>query len=193
MFNNLTSNSTACPNCNFPLVPDMFMHIVHHPPSPPPPVTLQTFNEWPGLQLHPALMHMLRPMPPGPPGPPGEPIPRGEPIPPGENARSEFDVNTFFDYRDGEEEMFMEDVISIIQEMTFNTEELPSTPAPPDFLLNNCAKVMLKDPEMCSVCLDDITEGSKLPCNHIFHAACLIPWFQSHNTCPFCRSVMIIE
>ena len=26
-----------------------------------------------------------------------------------------------------------------------------------------------------------------LPCDHIFHQACITKWFEIHNTCPLCR------
>lgn len=29
--------------------------------------------------------------------------------------------------------------------------------------------------------------SKKLPCNHIFHSACLRSWFQRQQTCPTCR------
>lgn len=31
------------------------------------------------------------------------------------------------------------------------------------------------------------TASKKLPCNHIFHTACLRSWFQRQQTCPTCR------
>jgi len=27
----------------------------------------------------------------------------------------------------------------------------------------------------------------KLPCKHIFHDSCILPWLDSHITCPNCR------
>lgn len=44
--------------------------------------------------------------------------------------------------------------------------------------------------EVCTVCHDAFKPGDEvieLPCNHCFHEDCLLPWLQSHNTCPVCR------
>jgi hypothetical protein len=42
----------------------------------------------------------------------------------------------------------------------------------------------------CSICLEDFNEGdieTILPCGHIFHKPCIIPWFKKDNSCPNCR------
>ncbi|ORY34284.1 hypothetical protein BCR39DRAFT_193603 [Naematelia encephala] len=47
----------------------------------------------------------------------------------------------------------------------------------------------------CGICLegaevneaDESTGVKRLPCNHLFHEACLEPWFASKHTCPTCR------
>ncbi|XP_068090156.1 E3 ubiquitin-protein ligase RNF126 isoform X2 [Hyperolius riggenbachi] len=42
----------------------------------------------------------------------------------------------------------------------------------------------------CSVCREDYTVGEsvrQLPCNHLFHNDCIIPWLEQHDTCPVCR------
>ncbi|BEJ15250.1 hypothetical protein CspHIS471_0410170 [Cutaneotrichosporon sp. HIS471] len=43
----------------------------------------------------------------------------------------------------------------------------------------------------CGVCLEGIDVGETvkaLPCNHLFHEACLQPWFTNHHhNCPTCR------
>lgn len=48
----------------------------------------------------------------------------------------------------------------------------------------------------CSICIEELTvvaggeENTKvvaLPCVHVFHARCLLPWFETKSTCPSCR------
>ncbi|KAJ4943917.1 hypothetical protein JOQ06_006410 [Pogonophryne albipinna] len=42
----------------------------------------------------------------------------------------------------------------------------------------------------CSVCKDDYSVGEivrQLPCNHMFHNDCIVPWLEQHDTCPVCR------
>jgi len=42
----------------------------------------------------------------------------------------------------------------------------------------------------CIICREEMVPGpsaKKLPCGHIFHAACLRSWFQRQQTCPTCR------
>ena len=44
----------------------------------------------------------------------------------------------------------------------------------------------------CGVCQDEIEDTQKddlleLPCKHIYHKDCILPWFDKSNTCPICR------
>jgi len=43
----------------------------------------------------------------------------------------------------------------------------------------------------CAVCQDQIKEEEniiELPCGHLFHKDCLVPWLERHANCPVCRS-----
>jgi hypothetical protein len=54
----------------------------------------------------------------------------------------------------------------------------------------------LEQDVQCAVCQDDITGRSlyrQLPCNHIFHATCIDPWIERSNTCPLCRSPILVD
>mmetsp|Transcript_2204 Transcript_2204/g.3671 ORF Transcript_2204/g.3671 Transcript_2204/m.3671 type:complete len:384 (+) Transcript_2204:180-1331(+) len=42
----------------------------------------------------------------------------------------------------------------------------------------------------CPVCLDEMKVRDvvkRLPCKHMFHPNCVIPWLERHNSCPTCR------
>ncbi|KAA8520303.1 hypothetical protein F0562_014559 [Nyssa sinensis] len=43
---------------------------------------------------------------------------------------------------------------------------------------------------LCAVCKDQFVidvEVKQLPCKHMYHSDCILPWFLQHNSCPVCR------
>jgi hypothetical protein len=44
--------------------------------------------------------------------------------------------------------------------------------------------------DLCGICCDKLTDGIvllKLPCGHIYHLCCIVPWLRTCCTCPECR------
>uniref|UniRef100_A0A0D9XKW0 RING-type E3 ubiquitin transferase n=1 Tax=Leersia perrieri TaxID=77586 RepID=A0A0D9XKW0_9ORYZ len=59
----------------------------------------------------------------------------------------------------------------------------------PDVIVTD-AMVAATDGAECAVCKEDFSpgEGAKqMPCKHIYHADCIMPWLDLHNSCPICR------
>ena len=48
----------------------------------------------------------------------------------------------------------------------------------------------------CAVCIEEYSEGDKLrqlPCGHVFHTECIVPWLtERHISCPLCKSDVIL-
>ncbi|CAM6019788.1 unnamed protein product [Sphagnum balticum] len=49
------------------------------------------------------------------------------------------------------------------------------------------------DAAHCAVCKDEFEMGfpvRQMPCKHMYHAECIMPWLAQHNSCPVCRYEM---
>ncbi|XP_068638009.1 uncharacterized protein [Aristolochia californica] len=73
---------------------------------------------------------------------------------------------------------------------------LKSSPPTAKSVIDNLPSVLLteedvgNDNTLCAVCKDAICQeerAKKLPCSHLYHGDCIIPWLKISNTCPVCR------
>lgn len=47
-----------------------------------------------------------------------------------------------------------------------------------------------QDALVCAICKDSLTAGTvvnQLPCSHLYHNYCILPWLSARSTCPLCR------
>ncbi|CAA7048371.1 unnamed protein product [Microthlaspi erraticum] len=62
------------------------------------------------------------------------------------------------------------------------TDALPTVKVTKDMLQS--------ETNQCAVCMDEFEDGieaKQMPCKHVYHHDCLLPWLQLHNSCPVCR------
>ncbi|KAK8961895.1 E3 ubiquitin-protein ligase RING1-like [Platanthera guangdongensis] len=76
-----------------------------------------------------------------------------------------------------------------------DNSRIGAPPAAASSLQNLPRLIVSKDHEkngtlLCAVCKDPLSidsEVRKLPCSHLYHPSCILPWLRMRNSCPICR------
>ncbi|KAI9201065.1 hypothetical protein LWI28_017498 [Acer negundo] len=81
----------------------------------------------------------------------------------------------------------------LIEELTQN--DRPGPPPVPETYIDAIPMIKITEGHLvidskCPVCMEEFKiggEGRELPCKHIYHSECIVPWLRLHNSCPVCR------
>ncbi|KAL9245539.1 hypothetical protein vseg_019180 [Gypsophila vaccaria] len=83
----------------------------------------------------------------------------------------------------------------LIQELTENDRQgpPPAADAAIDAIptINMTERHVAEGGPECPVCKEMLDIGSqvrRLPCKHVYHSDCIVPWLRLHNSCPVCRT-----
>ncbi|WOH03362.1 hypothetical protein DCAR_0622759 [Daucus carota subsp. sativus] len=84
----------------------------------------------------------------------------------------------------------------LIQQLSENDPNRHGPPPAAKSAVEGLKSVEIKDEmsdcdySQCAVCMDGFAVGEKakeMPCKHLFHSDCILPWLEMHNSCPVCR------
>ncbi|PKA52152.1 E3 ubiquitin-protein ligase RING1 [Apostasia shenzhenica] len=90
----------------------------------------------------------------------------------------------------------------LIQQLADNDPNRYGTPPAAKFAVNSLPDfkitedLLSSDEAQCAVCKDAFEigeEAKQMPCKHIFHKDCILPWLELHNSCPVCRYELLTD
>ncbi|KAK8919272.1 E3 ubiquitin-protein ligase RING1-like [Platanthera zijinensis] len=93
--------------------------------------------------------------------------------------------------RENATEPELEDLVNTLS-LSDRRSQPPPTGGPPTDCLGTVeiSRKHLRGDSQCPVCMEKFKLGSRvreMPCKHLFHRDCIVPWLARHNTCPVCR------
>ncbi|KAF8039653.1 hypothetical protein BT93_B2005 [Corymbia citriodora subsp. variegata] len=84
----------------------------------------------------------------------------------------------------------------LIQRISVNDRRGPP-PAPQSAItalpIIKITQMHLRADSECPICKEEFelqAEAKMMPCHHIYHPDCIVPWLERHNSCPVCRFEM---
>ncbi|KAG8384555.1 hypothetical protein BUALT_Bualt04G0130000 [Buddleja alternifolia] len=87
---------------------------------------------------------------------------------------------------------------TLFGQLVENGNALKGSPPAAKSVVENLPSVVLTKEDVgennsvvvCAVCKDEASAGEKvtrMPCCHLYHGDCILPWLRIRNTCPVCR------
>ncbi|CAN8065593.1 unnamed protein product [Agarophyton chilense] len=97
--------------------------------------------------------------------------------------------------QDAEDEHLREQVRAVLAELAQGDPSVSGTPPASEQALRTLPYINVEKNEKgqlssCPICTEQFElrqVARKLPCAHVFHSDCVIPWLKQHCTCPMCR------
>ncbi|GER45271.1 RING/U-box superfamily protein [Striga asiatica] len=98
-----------------------------------------------------------------------------------------------------EDYIFTMEYDAVFGQLAENESAVKGSPPAAKSFVENLPSVVLTKEEIgendnngvaCAVCKDEFVadeKGTKLPCCHLYHGDCIVPWLKIRNTCPVCR------
>lgn len=92
---------------------------------------------------------------------------------------------------DDVDELLFGQLVGTADPQSNGTRQLASKSAIKELLELRVSEELIKaSNECCPICQDEFElqeDVTLMPCSHVYHPTCLLPWLELHNTCPSCR------